>query len=97
MHRDRDRKGIDPAAPLQGSAGWRLKRPQVEALIQDGASLQEIMRTTRVAYRTLRKHFPDYRGWGRGMPSGSSAHVYRQGVELLNQRIELKGWVNRGT
>ncbi len=48
------------------------KFERLRALVESGVSLNEINRTLRIDYRTVRKYFPNYKpfqqggGWGAG-------------------------------
>lgn len=47
------------------------KRAAIEACIADGWPLIQIQRTFRMNWKTVRRHFPDY----RGMPKPEAARL----------------------
>lgn len=72
MHYNRKRQGKDMDAPKQRVA---YKSPLVQQLVEDGASLNEIYRTTGVDYRTIKRHYPQYKTWPVGSSEGQRAQA----------------------
>lgn len=68
MHYLRKRKGQDMNAPSRRAPHTS---PLVQELVEQGASLMEIERTTGVDPRTIKKHYPYYPVSPVGSPSGT--------------------------
>ena len=81
MHYERARTGADPRTP----AGWRgglEKYLRLKALVDSGASLNEIRRTMRTDYRVVKRWFPEREDWPVG--GGGDAYTIRQ----VNQDLQ---------
>ena len=77
--------------PKQSPSGWRggeTKYLRLKALVDSGASLNEIRRTVGTDYRTIRRWFPGYKGLSVG--GGGEAQVIRQVNQDL-QRLDKYG------
>lgn len=81
MHYQRRRNGVRPDIP----PGWRggmEKYLRLKALVEAGASLNEIRRTMGTDYRVVKKWFPEREDWPVG--GGGDAYTIRQ----VNQDLQ---------
>lgn len=77
--------------PKQSPPGWRggeEKYLRLKALVDSGASLNEIRRTTGTDYRVVKKWFPEREEWPVG--GGGDAYTIRQVNQDL-QRMDKFG------
>lgn len=77
INRVRAQLGLTTKTGISRAEPARLE--QARQLINDGASLLDVERTTGLARKTLRRHFPDYHGW-----SATERGIYARQVDKLN-------------